>query len=192
MSLMATRSRIMSVFKALDKDRRGVGAVEFALIAPVLIVLYVGSLEISVAMSVNKKVARAASTVADLVTQETQINKTFLSTMVNVGQSVIAPFNSSGMKMEVTGISIDGSGTARTAWSWNESGGRPYAVNSTQNVPGDLAIPNSFLVRTKVNIDYTLVLVPPSADDVDVLKLNMEKTYHLRQRIGDEVECTNC
>lgn len=192
MLLVAMRERVKSAFTRLDKDKKGVGAVEFALIAPVLIVLYIGSLEISVAMSVNKKVARASSAVADLVTQETEVNKNFLSTMLNVGQSVIAPFNSSGLKMEITGIRIDGAGTARTAWSWNEKGNRPYAVNSVQQIPGDLAIPNSFLVRTKVNIEYTLVLVPPSLADVNVTKLNMEKTYHLRQRIGDEVTCQNC
>lgn len=192
MLMSAMQQKVAAAFSRLKSDRKGVGAVEFALIAPVLIVLYIGSLEISVAMSVNKKVARASSTIADLITQETEIDKTYLKTMVNVGESVLAPFNSSGLKMEVTGIKVDGSGVARAAWSWNQSGGRPYEVNSVQTVPKDLAIPNSFLVRTKVNVDYTLVLVPPSMDDVDVTKLNMEKTYHLRQRIGDQVTCKNC
>ena len=58
--------RMNRAVRRLRGNQSGVGAVEFALIAPVLIMLYMGSLEVSVAMSVNKKLARAASTVADL------------------------------------------------------------------------------------------------------------------------------
>ena len=117
------------------KEHGGVGAVEFALIAPVLIVLYVGSLEISVAMSVNKKIARASSSVADLVTQQTTVNKTFLKTMVDVAESVVAPFSINGLKVAVTGINIDASGKGVVAWSWNEANGQAYSPGSTITVP---------------------------------------------------------
>ena len=90
--------------RKLRYDRDGVGAVEFALIAPVLIVLYMGSLEVSVAMSVNKKLARAASTVADLVTQSETVDKTYLGTMLNVAQSVMTPFRSDAIKVKITDL----------------------------------------------------------------------------------------
>src|SRR5690606_2817181 len=104
--------------RKLRGDRSGVGAVEFALIAPVLIVLYMGSLEISVAMSVNKKLARASSTVADLVTQDESVDKTFLKSMVNVAESVMMPFRTDGMKIKITGIAIDDTGVGKATWSW--------------------------------------------------------------------------
>lgn len=174
------------------KEHGGVGAVEFALIAPVLIVLYVGSLEISVAMSVNKKIARASSSVADLVTQQTTVNKTFLKTMVDVAESVVAPFSINGLKVAVTGINIDASGNGVVAWSWNEANGQAYSPGSTITVPTQLKIPSTFLVRTDVKMNHELMLILPGLKGVDAKTLTMEKTYHLRQRKGDSIDCTNC
>jgi len=173
-------------------DRSGVGAVEFALIAPVLIVLYMGSLEISVAMSVNKKLARAASTVADLVTQDDTVNKTLLASMVNVAQSVMTPYRTDGLKVKITGIAIDDKGVGKTTWSWQEDDTRPYTVGSTQTLPTDLAIPDTFLVRTEIEFDHKLLLIMPDLQDIDIRTIDMKKTYHLRQRIGDSVTCSNC
>jgi len=177
--------------RRLRGDRSGVGAVEFALIAPVLIVLYMGSLEISVAMSVNKKLARAASTVADLVTQVDSVDKAFLGSMVNVAQSVMMPFRTDGMRVKITGIAIDGAGAAKATWSWQQDNSRPYAAGSIQTLPTDLAIPNTFLVRTEIEVDHKLLLIMPDVQDIDIRTLNMKKTYHLRQRIGDSVTCSN-
>lgn len=184
----AIRSRVLR----FGKDRRAVGAVEFALIAPVLIVLYIGSLEISVAMSVNKKIARAASTVADLVTQETAVDKVYLATMVDVAKSVITPFKTETLKVRVIGIAVDNAGIAKVAWSWDDTNNRVHPVGTTITVPTELAVKNTFLVRTDVAMDYSMLMVVPAMQDIQAKTLNMSKTYHLRQRIGDEVTCSNC
>ena len=184
--------KMRGCIERLRGDNSGVGAVEFALIAPVLIVLYIGSLEISVAMSVNKKVARAASSIADLVTQRTDVNKATLKTMVDVAQSIITPFQINGLTIRISGIKIDNSGNETIAWSWDEKNSRPYAIGSATSVPSDLDIKNTFLVRTEVTLQHSLLLVAPNVQDVDVKSLTMSKTYHLRQRIGDEVACTDC
>lgn len=178
--------------RKLRGDREGVGAVEFALIAPVLIVLYMGSLEVSVAMSVNKKLARASSTVADLVTQDETVNKAFLQSMLNVAQSVMTPFRSDGIKVKITGISIDSAGVATATWSWQEDNTKPYATGSTQSLPTDLAIPDTFLVRTEIAFDHDLLLIMPGIQDIDIRTINMKKTYHLRQRVGNSVTCSDC
>ncbi len=178
--------------RRLRSDQSGVGAVEFALIAPVLIILYMGSLEVSVAMSVNKKLARASSTVADLMTQDDSVDTTLLKSMVNVAQSVMMPFPANGMKVKITGISINGAGVGTSTWSWQQDNTRPYTNGSTQTLPKDLAIPNTFLVRTEIEFDHKLLLIMPGLAGVDIRTLNMKKTYHLRQRIGDSVTCTGC
>ncbi|WP_299869173.1 TadE/TadG family type IV pilus assembly protein [uncultured Hoeflea sp.] len=186
---------LMGLRRAITRlrgDRAGAGAVEFALIAPVLIVLYMGSLEISVAMSVNKKLARASSTVADLITQENSVDKTYLDSMVNVAQSVMTPFRSDGLKVKVTGVAIDGSGKATATWSWQDDGSRPYAVGSAQTLATDLAIPNTFLIRTELEFDHDLLLIMPGLSDVELRTLKMKKTYHLRQRLGASIPCSNC
>ncbi|MCY0092950.1 TadE/TadG family type IV pilus assembly protein [Hoeflea ulvae] len=185
-------TELRQTIRKLRGDRTGVGAVEFALVAPVLIVLYMGSLEVSIAMSVNKKLSRAASTVADLVTQDESINKPFLESMLNVAESVMTPFQSDGLKLKITGIEINGAGVGKVTWSWQEDGTKPYAINSTQTLPQDLAIPNTFLVRTEIAFDHDLMLFMSGLKGVDFRTIHMTKTYHLRQRIGDSVVCEKC
>ena len=53
-------------------ERKGVGAVEFAFVAPLLVLMYIGAVEISVALSVDTKVSRAGNNITlDLITQGT-------------------------------------------------------------------------------------------------------------------------
>ncbi|MAC38359.1 MAG: pilus assembly protein TadE, partial [Oceanicaulis sp.] len=51
------------------RDCRGLSAVEFALIAPVMILLYLGAVDLSLVLSIDRKVTSAASALADLVAQ---------------------------------------------------------------------------------------------------------------------------
>lgn len=185
-------TKLASAVRGFRGDRRGVGAVEFALIAPVLIILYIGSLEISVAMSVNKKIARATSTVADLVTQQSEVDKKFLGTMVDVAQSVISPFKTTGLKVKVTGIKIDAAKNATVAWSWKDDGTEAYVKNSAIAIPSQLQIASTFLIRAEVEMGYDLLLVLPGVSDIETKHLTMSKTYHLRQRVGDPITCSNC
>lgn len=58
----------------LSKEKRGVAALEFALIAPMLITAYLGLAELSIGLSVDRKVSHSASVAADMATQVTEID----------------------------------------------------------------------------------------------------------------------
>jgi len=60
------------------RDRSGVAALEFALIAPLLLALYFVTMEVAQAIEVNKKVGRVGSMIADLVAQMPEIPKSEL------------------------------------------------------------------------------------------------------------------
>lgn len=61
-----SRSRAWHVLARLLRDRHGMSAVEFALIAPVLIMIYVGVAEINSLLTVYRRTATVAATAADL------------------------------------------------------------------------------------------------------------------------------
>ncbi len=112
------------------RDQRGVGAVEFAIIAPILIAIYITCFELTIGLSVSKRVTKATGTVADLVTQQTSVTKASLAGMVDVSKAIFVPYNTStnALKLKITGISVDATSTPKVAWSWDQAGGRPYAV----------------------------------------------------------------
>nr|WP_250809175.1 TadE/TadG family type IV pilus assembly protein [Neorhizobium tomejilense] len=178
--------------KQLVADRRGVGAVEFALIAPLLLSLYITSFEITIGLSVSKRVTHSASTIADLVTRETSVDETMLMTMKAVTASLFAPYTPDRLSIKVTGVTLDAAGNPTVAWSWDEENGRPYAIGSAVPVPADMHIASSFLVRAEVSVHHELLMFMSGLLPSEVRDLTISREYFYRQRLGDSVNCTNC
>ena len=73
----------------LRRDRTGVAAIEFAFVAPVLLVTYFMTMEISQGLEVSKKTGRIAIIVGDLVTQQQSLNKADLDAIMRIGEAVM-------------------------------------------------------------------------------------------------------
>ena len=74
-------------------DRRGVSAVEFALLAPIMIALYLGLVEISDGIGVDRKVSLTASALANLTAQATAISSTEMSNILDASSAIVAPYS---------------------------------------------------------------------------------------------------
>jgi len=56
-------------FLNFKKDSKGVAAVEFALISPILLLLFIGTIEVSLMVALDRKISRTSSAIADLIAQ---------------------------------------------------------------------------------------------------------------------------
>jgi Flp pilus assembly protein TadG len=187
------RRGILIALNRLIKCRRGVGSVEFAILAPILISLYITCFELTMGLSAAKRATRAAATVADLVTQQTSVNKTFLATMLDVTQAIFVPYDARGVILKITGITMDHSATPRVLWSWQQDGSRPYGVGSVVNdVPGEMKTADSFLVRAELSVPHTLLMFLPGLASTETRSITISRTYFFRQRVGDSISCTDC
>lgn len=194
MRAAALTARIAHLIGRLRDDCRGVGAIEFAFIAPVMIVLYIGAVEVSVAMAVNKKLARASSTVADLITQDRDINKNTLMGMEAVARSIMAPYDPQPVKMKISSVYVEADGTAIIDWSWKPNTGngeRAYIEGSETVIPDGLRVPDTYLIRAELAYRHDMITSFPFTGRT-MTGIDMGKTYHLRPRMGDDVDCTNC
>lgn len=191
------------ILRRLRGDRSGAGAIEFAFIVPVLIVLYIGATEFSVAMSVDKKLGRAASTVSDLLSRSVGMTETpnkkeitvaDLKEMVAVAKSVMAPYDTESIEIKITGIRVNGAGKAAVAWSWapdGEKGKSAYGKGSATDIPENLDIPNTFLVRTELEYRHDMITNFPVTGET-LTNIDMAKTYHFRARVAEEIVCEGC
>ncbi|APG82920.1 pilus assembly protein contains TadE domain [Sinorhizobium americanum CCGM7] len=179
------------VLSRLSRDRRGVGGVEFALVAPLLIMAYIGAFELSVGLNVVRKVARASSTVADLVSQEKNVDTVYLDGMSNVAESVLAPYAGTDYTLKITGIQVNGTTTGTVLWSRDQDGGTPYPANSTTTVPADLEAVNAFVVRTELVVPHELLLFSPDLSS-SLSTIDLSRTTYYRQRSGTKIECSGC
>lgn len=177
--------------RRLVEDRRGVGAIEFAIVAPLLVVAYVGAFEVSVAVTMLRKVNRASSTVSDLLTQSQTTNKATLDTMKEVTKTVIAPFAQDGYSLKITGIAVAADGKATVAWSRDQSAGKPYATGASVTLPSTLDAKSTFIVRTELVVPHTVLLMMPSLAST-FNKVDLSKTSYFRQRTGEKITCSDC
>ncbi|QRM56783.1 TadE/TadG family type IV pilus assembly protein [Sinorhizobium sp. BG8] len=184
--------------RALVADRRGVGAVEFAIVAPLFIMLYVGAFEISVAMTVYRKVSRASSTISDLITQQQSVTTTTLDTMPTLAESVVAPFSAGLYTLKITGIAVSSTGVATVSWSrgWTvttvgttPTGTVPYTKNSSVTLPSDLEAKDTFLVRTEFSVPHEVLLMMPGLKGSTLTEIPLSKTSYFHQRVGTAVTC---
>jgi Flp pilus assembly protein TadG len=203
MTVLSIRRAIPSRLKRLLRERRGVAAIEFALIAPLLLALYFVTMEISLGIETNKKVGRVASMVADLVTQQQSMTKAELEGIMRVGESVMQPYNRTRPAITVTAIEITDEDSPKALVVWSRkmendifSAGAP--AGSVASLPDQLVIRGSFLVRVDTNLDYRPV-VTWSAGQKETLglaaafdRINMQETYYLRPRVTSFIACADC
>jgi Flp pilus assembly protein TadG len=187
-----TMKAMVARIRSLRKDIRGVGGVEFALIAPLLLSLYITSFELTIGLSVSKRVTRTASTVADLVTQQSTVTKDFLATMKNVASGIFTPYKPQNLTMKITGVSLDASGNPTVAWSWDQGGARPYTNGSAVNVPTDMRAPSTFLVRAEVSVTHQLLMFMPGLLPANMQTITLRREFYYRQRVGSNITCTGC
>src|SRR5213595_1529867 len=92
---------------ALAGDQRGVSAVEFAMLLPLMMTLYLGAVEISQGVGIDRKVTLTSRTVADLASQVSTISDTDMTNMLAAASAVIAPYDSSKLKVTVSRVDVD-------------------------------------------------------------------------------------
>ncbi len=134
-------------------DRRGLSAVEFALLLPLMLTLYLGGVEVSNGVAADRKVAITARTVADLAARMSTIYNADMTNILGASSAVIAPYSVSNLKVTVSEVDIDAKGNATVAWS-DSLNGTAHSVGQTMTIPASLAVPNTSLILGEVQYNY--------------------------------------
>jgi Flp pilus assembly protein TadG len=134
-------------------ERRGVAAVEFAMLLPLMMTLYLGSVEASQGIATQRKVTLVAHALADLASQYTDITNSDMSNILAAGSAIIVPYSATGLQEVVSEVSINAQGQASVVWS-DSLGGTALTVGQAVTVPASLAVPNTYLVLAQVQYSY--------------------------------------
>ena len=180
---IAFRPGLIASFAKLARDVRAISAVEFAIVLPLMITLFLGGNEVSQAISIKRKTVLVNRTVADLVAQDSTITTTEMNSIFAASSAVVAPFNASNLKIIVSQVIVDGNGIAKVDWS------RAYqttarAQNSPVTLPTGLNIPNTYLIWAETSYSYT----PPIGYTITGMLTMLDQMY-LRPRLTASVTC---
>lgn len=183
-------------------NRRGVAAIEFAFIAPLLLTLYFVTMEVAQGMETGKKVSRVGSMVADLVAQQMhRVSKDELDPIMAIGEAILQPYNRSRADIIITGIEITKDSEVKVKWSRKMEGGvfsRDAAPGDTTTVADELKVPGTFLLRVTAKLHYRPIIAWNVQQKASLGLLGafdhiaMNEAYYLRPRMSAEINCTDC
>jgi len=142
-----------SLLRRLKRDARGVALLEFAFVAPILLVLFVGGYQVMDATSAYRKVTRTVRTLADLTSQSTSLTTAQADQILNTSNKVMAPYPTANAVLRISQVQVSATGVATITWS-RAVNGTGYVAGSVATLPAGLNQPNTYLIYAEINYNY--------------------------------------
>ena len=166
MSAVATvvADRLSSGLHRLRKDTRGVAAVEFAMILPIMFFLFVGTIEFSQALTVDRRVTQSASSTADLIARAPKEGLTAaqVDSELRIVEQLMRPYDLDPLTVRIVSVlakkGSSGSLEYRVDWSRDNHGGTPYSRNSQYDsgkMPAGLLVEKESVIVAEATYNYT-------------------------------------
>ncbi|MBN8529987.1 MAG: pilus assembly protein [Caulobacterales bacterium] len=178
---MAAPVHHSGILRRLAGDRRGVSAVEFALLAPIMIAFYFGLAEFCQGFMAQKRMGHASAMVADLVSQTDIVTPTQLDDIFGIGGLIMKPFSATPLKLRVSQLTRDNNGVVKVVWSRGKSW-TARVTGSTVTIPAGLIDNGESIIFSEATYDYD--------SPVDYLMpaiTRFSHTYYLRPRLTEQV-----
>jgi Flp pilus assembly protein TadG len=180
--------RLRGARKRFSRDERGVSAIEFVLIFPLLVTMLAGTVDIGQALTVSRKMNQVVSTLGDMTSQQTAWTTTDIDAIIAGTATIIEPFNKSDLKIDLVILDVDAALSAKVNW------GRGYnktalSKNSASpvTIPTNIAQSGVQLIAVKATYSLTTPFSKLLKPITGVTTYNYQKTYIMRPRNGNAI-----
>jgi Flp pilus assembly protein TadG len=174
--------------KRLAKDERGVSAIEFVLIFPLLVTMMAGTVDIGQALTVSRKMNQVVSTLGDMTSQQTAWTTSDIDAIIAGTATIIEPFSKTDLKIDIVVLDVNASLVATVNW------GRAYNKTAlTKNSASPVTIPTNIaqsgvqLIAVKATYTLTTPFSKLLKPITGVTTYNYQKTYIMRPRNGNAI-----
>lgn len=181
---MHKHTGIIQAIRNFRRDHRGVSAVEFAVLLPIMLTLYLGGSEITQAITIKRKTTLVTRAIGDLVAQDVNITDAEMTQIMSATTAVLAPYGTGSLKIKVSSVTIDSNGNAKVAWS-DAFQDTKRATNEVVTLPTGLNIANTTLIWAEASYTYT----PPIGYAITGTITMTDKLY-LRPRLVNSISRT--
>lgn len=173
--------------KALGRDTRGVAAVEFAFLAPILILFYFSMVEFCQGYMALKRTGHVASMVADLVSQADALSKDQVEDILDIGDVIMRPFPTTDLNQRVSSVTRISATQYEVNWSVGRGMDGEKLTVADAKIPSDMLADGESVIVTEATYDYKSPF-----DQVAPYFTHFSRMAYLRPRTAEVIACTGC
>ena len=188
---MAVRRTLRSWFRRFRAAEGGVAAVEFAMVLPIMLLLYIGMVETTTLISLDRKIQTVSGAVGDLVARSNGvISPGAMDNYVKVAAGIMTPYASNDLVQTVTQVYVDGTGKPTVEWSRRYSG--ETLQNTGAHVKGAIyPLPDKVVAIATgeyVIVTETTLTYPPLFGLVSSLPVNLYRENFFMPRFREKID----
>jgi Flp pilus assembly protein TadG len=170
----------------LARNRRGLAAIEFALLFPMMLLLFCGIVEAINLYRVDRKVVQAAQSCADLVTQEKTIDSAKLGDIGRAVELVLEPYSATGLSFRVSSVVYDAvDGTPKLGWQQSIRGFSAGSAPDPTSKAVGLGLAGESVIIVDLAYAYTPVFSKILPESFSIIELAAARPRRVRV-----IQCT--
>ena len=183
-----TMKRCMPNAASLARDRSGVAAVEFAMVAPIVLFLFLGTLEMSQAITVDRRVTQVASSTADLVARTKTTTTAEMDGVMGLIDETMKPYDPTLMRVTLVNVAANPNDESdvKVCWVYHHNGGANSGVSQggAYTLPPNLVEAGDSVVIAEVQYDYEPLITNYFIEST----LALTEKFFLKPRLSTMVE----
>jgi Flp pilus assembly protein TadG len=169
------------------RSQKGVAAIEFAMIIPMMFFLFVGCIEFSQAITVDRRITQVASSTADLIAREKTMTTAKVEGIMQIIDYLMEPYDPAELKVTVLNVVADIADATRTkvCWSYNHNGGtHNYTAGQSYSLPLGIVEAGNSVIVAEVTYNY----IPLIFHYFITSAFPLEEKFYLKPRLSSYVE----
>lgn len=141
-------------------DARGISTVEFALLLPLLVLLYLGGVELTNALDANRKLTDLTRTVADILAKSDSLTARDLAQLSALTGPLMAPHEAKKALIRIVAVWTDQNSASTVDWSFaavgtGMAGGGAPVPGAAFSLPASLTAASRQTLVATIEYQYT-------------------------------------
>lgn len=174
--------KLMKPLRRFGKAKDGLAALEFAILAPMMVFLLFASVDLIDMLGANKRSQNVAASLADVIARDTEVSNAEIAALWTAMNVIMYPNDGAGIQARISSVSITEANGARVVWSEGHGGMAPRANNSVIALPAAMMQPGSSVIVAETIYPYhsPLGFLTPGGT-------NMRHDAYRRSRLVDPI-----
>jgi len=139
--------------RRFGRDRKGLAALEFAIIAPMMVFLLFASVDLIDMLGANRRSQNVAASLADVIARDNAVSNAEIASLWSAINVLMYPNNSNGLQIRISSVSITASGP-QVVWSEGHGGMTAYAPNTRVTLPPQMNQVGSSVIMAEMIYPY--------------------------------------